>query len=466
MEKEHAPKDIAGSKVLQCEYTGEARNIRVMSGSGTGASAVFQGRRMSSPKMSSAAPATMTPPRTKVARETNIGNRYKNSMPRIEVGMQGEFYFEAKWYRVEIVDSSVPSSATTTSQSEGEQLFVVNYINSRGRRGKDHTENVSIEWLRGLVCCKRGCSSRNSSSPPRVYVGMLSKCRTEQSGPEHIFAPYESGYVSRVLPDDRIQFKFINSKHASAIAKISDLLFLSGPSLEGSAVTECEHADDQALTTIESRTDSGSEDDGAHLGSDTTDVDAFVLDAEAEDTKRPAKSVVAKKSECPSPPVDAATESHVPDKKKARQDRHNTASIELDGNPICSICREDFSTDQSSFDDVRESKLPVSSMQCSHRVCCECLTRWQALEISKYRVVKKDRPKPKWMACPECKRSTAFNAVDMKVDTLLCGCLNMISSQDAKILNQEAEISRLKSEIESMQKTHNGSRQEKIVVEI
>ena len=70
------------------------------------------------------------------------------------------------------------------------------------------------------------------------------------------------------------------------------------------------------------------------------------------------------------------------------------------------------------------------------------------------------------MACPECKRSTAFNAVDMKVDTLLCGCLNTISRQDAKIEKKEAEITRLNDEIKTLKKASAGSQQKKIAVEI
>ena len=464
MEKEHAPKAIAGSKVLQCEFTGEARSTcRVVAGSRFRASAVFRGRRSSSP---SPAPATMTPPRTKVARTTNIGNQ--NSMPQIEVGMRGEFYFETKWYRIEIVESSsssCSSSATTTSQSEVEEVFVVNYTNSKGNRGKDHTEDVSAEWLRGLVPVSKRHSSREIPSPPRVYVGMLSKCRTEQSGQEHILAPYEPGYVTKVLPDDKVQFKFFDSSYAMTTTNTNDLLFLSAPSIAGSAVMECERANDQARTIIESRNDCDSEDDDADMESDDI-AGALDLDIEVGITKRPAKRVASKKSMRTSPPVDAATEVHVPEKKRARQSRKNTAPIELDGNPVCSICHDDFATDQGSFADVRESRLPVMSMQCRHRVCCECLTRWQALETSKYRVVKKDRPKPKWMASPECKRKTAFNAVDMKVDTLLCGCLNKISRQGATIRKQEAEIMKLKAEIETLKKASAGSRQEKIVVEI
>lgn len=472
--KEHASKTIAGSKVLQCEYTGEARSTRGMAGSRTRASLVFQGSQSSSPKMSSSsAPATMTPPRTKaVARKTNIGSQ--RNMPQMEVGMRGEFYFETKWYSVEIVDLSVSSSATSTGPNADKKLFVVNYLNSRGHRGKDNTEDVSAEWLRGMVCADTGQSKRAScrqrstsyAPPPRVYVGMLSKCRTDQSGPEHVLAPYAPGYVTRVLSDDKVQFKFFDSKYIMTTTNVQDLLFLSGPSIAGSAVTECERANDQARTIIESRNDSDSEDDDADVQSDNTDTAAFSSEADTGVAKRPAKRVVTKKSMHPSPPVDATSQLHIPEKKRAKKDRHNAASIELDGAPICSICREDFSTDQSSFDDMRESKLPVMSMQCMHRVCCECLTRWQALEISKYRVVKKDRPKPKWMACPECKRSTAFNAVDMKVDTLLCGCLNMISRQDAKIGKQETEIRRLKADIESLQKRSCVSRQEKTVVEI
>ena len=476
MEKQHASMAIAGSKVLQCEFTGETRSTRVIAGSRTraGAVAVFSGRQSSSPH---AAPgATVTPPRTKVATKSNIGDQ--TNMPRIEVGMRGEFYFETKWYSVEIIESysSYSSSTTTTSQSEQiEELFVVNYLNSRGRRGKDHTEDVSAEWLRGLVCFDPDKPNRSPSmkrsvshATPRYYEGMLSECRTEQSGPdaEHVFAPYAPGYVSRVLSDEKVQFKFFDSNHGTKRANVTDLLFLSGPSIAGSAVTECERSDDQARTIGESRNDFHSEEDDACMESDDSDADTFMADIEIGVAKRPAKRVAPKKSVSPSPPADATAESQIPKKKRARQDPDNIASIELDGNPICSICREDFSTDQSSFDDLRESKLPVSSMQCSHRVCCECLSRWQALEIAKYRVVKKDRPKPKWMACPECKRSTAFNAIDMKVDTLLCGCLNTISRQDAKIEKQEAEITRLNDEIKTLKKASAGRQQKKIAVEI
>ena len=102
MEKQKASKDMAGSKVLQCEFTGEARSAHVVAGSRTRASAVavFSGRQSNSP---SAAPATVTPPRTKVATKSNIGDQ--TNMPRVEVGMRGEFYFETKWYSIEIVES-------------------------------------------------------------------------------------------------------------------------------------------------------------------------------------------------------------------------------------------------------------------------------------------------------------------------------------------------------------------------
>ena len=470
MEKEHAlSKAIVGSKVLHCEYTGKARRTYAVAGNSTRVSpvAVFRGRQ-STRSSPSTAPTTMTPPRTKVARQTNITNQ--NHMPQIEVGMRGEFNFETKWYRVEIIESSsssCSSSATmTTSQSEVEEVFVVNYLNCRGNKGKDHTEDVSAVWLRGLVPVSKRCSSRKTSLPPRVYVGMLSKCRTEESGPEHILAPYEPGYVTKVLPDDKVHFKFFDSNYATTTINVNDLLFLSAPSIAGSAVTECERTNDQARTIIKSRNDCDSEDDDADMESDDTTAGACFPSIEIGVTKRPAKRVVSKKSLRPSPPEDATTEVHIPEKKRSRQSRKNNAPIELDGNPICSICHEDFSTDQSSFHDVRESQLPVMSMQCRHRVCCECLTRWQALEISKYRVVKKDRPKPKWMACPECKRSTAFNAIDVKVDTLLCGCLNKISRQDVTIGKQEAEITRLKAEIESLKKASAGSGQEKTFVEI
>ena len=463
MEKqEHTSNVIAGSKVLQCECAEEASSIRITSGAHTRGIPDFRGRRSPSPKVSSPSAAATVTPRTKVARETNIGGQ---NMPRVEVGMRGEFYYEEKWYRVQIVESSLSSapspSSSPSSKSEDEELYVVNYLNSKGHRGKDNTEDVSIEWLRGLVCAEMLPSKRatpknksTSHSPPRVYEGMLSKCRTERSE-QQALSPYEAGYVTKVLSDDKVEFKFFDSsKYGVAIANVKDLLFLSAPPMAGSAVTEIQRAGHQTRIVIKSRNDADSEDDADFVGNCGADdnTNGTASEGEVGSTKYPAKKTFAKKSIRSSQTVEATTELRMPQKKRARQDRQNTTPIELDGAPICSICREDFSTDQSSFDDLRESKLPVSSMQCQHRVCCECLSRWQALEISKYRVVKKDRPKPKWMACPECKRSTAFNAVDMKIDTLLCGCLNKISRQEATIEKQKAEITRLKAAIESSPK--------------
>jgi hypothetical protein len=414
--EEHASRANIGSKVIQYEISTEAKSSTTSFGSH------LQIHVPSKPR--------------KVARKSNVGSDTTIRMPQIEIGMRGEFYYLNRiWCSVEIVDSSSPSSQSTQSnQGHGNVRYVVNYLSRNGRRTKDHTENVPIEWLRGIDCSSVATST--SSKPQRVYAGMLSKCWVQQSSnKEDGLSSYKAGYVTKVLAGGKIEFKFFDSSYPEMIAKTTDLLFVSAPSLAGSAVTSCDHAQSTYLVKSKKYHDEGRIEYGTHVEVSTAEPDRVAARATMEPT--PMKSTYMK----------TALDTTPKTKKQKTGVSHSPASIELDGHPICSICLDVFTTDQSSFKNVRESKLPVSSTKCSHRVCCGCLTRWQNVMATKSRFPtrKMSASVPKWMRCPECKLSTAFNAVEMKVDTLLCACLNKISRQDATIARQEAEITRLKS---------------------
>ena len=90
----------------------------------------------------------------------------------------------------------------------------------------------------------------------------------------------------------------------------------------------------------------------------------------------------------------------------------------------CPICLEKFDSDITAVRDKRQSKLPVMSASCAHKVCCECLVdmqlSWSAGSFQSL---------PKWLKCPVCKQKTAFNALDMPVDSFACECIRLCTSK-------------------------------------
>ena len=96
-------------------------------------------------------------------------------------------------------------------------------------------------------------------------------------------------------------------------------------------------------------------------------------------------------------------------------------SLEDDELFRCPVCFEQFECLLSNMTEKRSSNLPVHSSVCCHKICCACLTGMQAAAA---------RSKlPKWLKCPICNQSTAFNAVDMPVDLFACNAMKRIESK-------------------------------------
>ena len=93
----------------------------------------------------------------------------------------------------------------------------------------------------------------------------------------------------------------------------------------------------------------------------------------------------------------------------------------------CPICLEKFEPDITAVRDKRQSKLPIMSASCAHKVCAECLVdmqlSWSAGSFQSL---------PKWLKCPVCKQKIAFNALDMPVDSFACECIMLCTSNGAK----------------------------------
>ena len=88
----------------------------------------------------------------------------------------------------------------------------------------------------------------------------------------------------------------------------------------------------------------------------------------------------------------------------------------------CPVCFDDFDYDPSLFstdEEKRSSRLPTLSAKCSHKICASCLNDWWVVVISD-KSAKAKKNAPKWFECHTCKEKTAFNAVDLKIDTSKC----------------------------------------------
>ena len=96
-------------------------------------------------------------------------------------------------------------------------------------------------------------------------------------------------------------------------------------------------------------------------------------------------------------------------------------SLEDDELFRCPVCFEQFECSLSNMAEKRSSNLPVHSSVCCHKICCACLTGMQAA-AARSKV-------PKWLKCPVCNQSTAFNAVDMPVDLFACSAMKRIQSK-------------------------------------
>lgn len=95
----------------------------------------------------------------------------------------------------------------------------------------------------------------------------------------------------------------------------------------------------------------------------------------------------------------------------------------------CPVCFDPFEWDPSKYtsDDRRfESKLPVLSYVCSHKVCCSCLHGMQLVAISGRTTNRRSRSK--WFKCPSCNVKTAFNALKMQIDSYACECIKRLTA--------------------------------------
>ena len=433
MEEEKSPDTIIGSKVLECE-SGRGvlvRKHRIVAGAAAPLGAwepISPGRKIS------------------VASTTSSKRRKQIDdvpampvMPQVSVGMRGEFCYEGQLHKIEIIESS-------SSDSSGQDaVHVVNFLDRRGRRTNAYTEEVLMSELRCLDCSnpvgsilsnrekstsKPICTEMSLRAP--VYETMMSHCRTSSFSSDgsrkedNTHPSYAPGYVKKVLEGDEIEFQFFGTNHETATRrKATDLLFVASPSVIGSAVTECERVVGPPRIRHVAATQIDDEDGNER---DVNISDPILRDNETK--KRTSKDDVRKRPARNGTPREAIPA----EKKRKRHDTsHAALSTELEYNPVCPICLEDFSTDLSSCNEIRLSQLPVLSRVCSHRVCCGCLSWWQAVKTARCKLPKKDRPDPKWMRCPVCSRHTAFNAVEMPVDNLLCECLNRIKRLEAEV---------------------------------
>lgn len=88
----------------------------------------------------------------------------------------------------------------------------------------------------------------------------------------------------------------------------------------------------------------------------------------------------------------------------------------------CPVCLDPFDSSLSDLHFKRDSNLPVRSAVCSHKLCCSCLTHMQIASSS-------GASFSKWFKCPVCKQNTAFDAVNMPIDTFACQCMDRIESK-------------------------------------